>query len=460
VIDSTEPVVVQGNFDNQGVRPECFQWLNGELRLSGSSPQTFEVAGQDIGEVAALGDAQFAIRSIAVAANADVTFQDDFDNDLAGQLPCSEAQYVGTLAVEAGARVTFDNCRVYADNLIADPTAVITERGCGTLVGIPVTPPAPTSEPGAVNRGRMVAVVVPPPAANAEYRIANAELDAGGNHEPRSASSEHSEFAIGYSPFARGPSSMTALRVTLRTLNHPRLCCMGQDGQGFGTSCNVNARCDVDANCSGGTPLCRHQLTPGSPNYSAFETKIRYVNSFTFPAVGGSLLCPDDGPPFDTNYRCATLGCEPEYRDWAADLMVAVNPSAPAGLVFISGDTVVPSSTLHVSNIADTCGAAATANTCPDASAPLAVGSAAWGDITTAGFGSPDGKADVLDIPAVTNKLKGVPTFFSEPRTWLKQRDPLPNTDAITVVDLSDVVDGVLAKPYPPSRTIDACPHD
>jgi hypothetical protein len=88
------------------------------------------------------------------------------------------------------------------------------------------------------------------------------------------------------------------------------------------------------------------------------------------------------------------------------------------------------------------------------------VASAGWGDITSAGFGPPDGKADVLDIPAVTNKLKGVPTFFSEPRTWLKQRDPTPNLDAITVLDLSDVVDGVLAKPYPASRTIDACPHD
>ena len=95
-----------------------------------------------------------------------------------------------------------------------------------------------------------------------------------------------------------------------------------------------------------------------------------------------------------------------------------------------------------------------------DQDVSLALGTALWGDITTAAFGPPDGKANVLDIPAVTNKLKGVTTFFSEPRTWLKQRDPAADVDAITVIDLSDVQDGVLAKPYPASRTIDACPHD
>jgi hypothetical protein len=180
------------------------------------------------------------------------------------------------------------------------------------------------------------------------------------------------------------------------------------------------------------------------------------VNSFP----GGSLVCADDGPPFDTTYRCATLGCDPEYRDWAADLGVAVNPAAPVGLLYITGDAMIPSSTMNIEHIAASCGAAPGANTCTAASQPLLVTTAAWGDITSAAFGPPDGKADVLDIPAVTNKLKGVPTLFPEYRTWLKQRDPAANTDAITVVDLSDVQDGVLAKPYPASRTIDACSHD
>jgi hypothetical protein len=43
----------------------------------------------------------------------------------------------------------------------------------------------------------------------------------------------------------------------------------------------------------------------------------------------------------------------------------------------------------------------------------------------------------------------------------MKQRVPTPQTDSITVIDLSDTMDGgVFAKPYPASRTIDACSHD
>jgi hypothetical protein len=252
----------------------------------------------------------------------------------------------------------------------------------------------------------------------------------------------------------------TALRITLATLNHPRLCCTGVSG----TSCSA-ITCDVDSHCAavpGGNQTCAHQAAAGLPDYSAMEDAIRYVNSFDGP--GGSLDCPDDGPPFDTSYKCATLGCEPEYRDWGADLATP-GPGEPQvpGLIYITGDAVVPSSTLAVQQIPAWAGCGPTsaeANACAVPSAPLAVGTARWGDITSPGFGPPDGKADVLDIPAVTNKLKGVPTFFSEPRTWLKQRDPTPNLDAITVLDLSDVVDGVLAKPYPASRTIDACPHD
>jgi hypothetical protein len=249
----------------------------------------------------------------------------------------------------------------------------------------------------------------------------------------------------------------TALRVILSTLNHPRSCC----NPGNPGSCNATA-CGDDTHCT--TPpftLCAHSLAAGSPDYSAMQGNIRYVNSFTFPAVGGSLDCPDDGLPFNTSYPCATLGCEPEYRDWATDLATPGpgQPNVP-GLIYITGDAIVPSSALEVSHIAASCGAAATANACASASTPLVVGTARWGDITSAAFGPPDGKSDVLDIPALTNKLKGVPTFFGEYRTWLKQRDPAPNTDAITVVDLSDVQDGVLAKPYPASRTIDACPHD
>jgi hypothetical protein len=280
-------------------------------------------------------------------------------------------------------------------------------------------PPALTAEPNGVDCNRFIAVVVPGSAAG----------------------------------------SLTALRVKLAVLNHPRWCCTDAGG----TSCSETT-CGEDAHCAsapGGDQTCAHQAAAGSPDYTAMEGKIRYVNSFAFPSVGGSLDCPDDGPPFNTAYQCATLGCEPEYRDWATDLGTpgTGQPNVP-GLIYITGDAIVPSSTLEVSHLAASCGSAATANSCSAASTPLAVGTARWGDVTGPSFSPPDGKADVLDIPAITNKLKGVPTFFREPRPWLKQRDPAAMSDAITVVDLSDVQDTVLSKPYPASRTVDACAHD
>jgi hypothetical protein len=278
--------------------------------------------------------------------------------------------------------------------------------------------PDPQPEPGGVHLNRFVGFVIPPLSGN------------------------------------------TAIRVHLTTLNHPRFCCDPLScAAGLCTICNATT-CDVDAHCNSAPFLtCGHQSAPGTPNYSTFETKVRYANSFP----GGSLVCPDDAAPFNTNYRCATLGCDPEYRDWSTDLMIGVNPAAPRGLLFLTGDAVVPSSMLDVAQIDTSCGGTPGANTCPMpmASGALAIGTAKWGDITSAGFGPPDGTSDVLDLPPAINKLKGVPTLLPEYRVWLKQRGPRPDLDAITVVDVSDAVSaGPFAQPYPSVRTIDACPHD
>jgi hypothetical protein len=55
-----------------------------------------------------------------------VTFRDAFDNDLAGQAPCSEALYVGTLALGANASIALDHCRIYSERFIIDPSVSIT----------------------------------------------------------------------------------------------------------------------------------------------------------------------------------------------------------------------------------------------------------------------------------------------------------------------------------------------
>ena len=88
-IGSTEPIVVEGNFDNQSTFPECFDCLGGWLQIGPPPPgerrrveQFFEVAAQDLGHAAAFADAEFAIGTLEVAPGA--TSGDFLDGFLLG----------------------------------------------------------------------------------------------------------------------------------------------------------------------------------------------------------------------------------------------------------------------------------------------------------------------------------------------------------------------------------------
>jgi hypothetical protein len=70
------------------------------------------------------------------------------------------------------------------------------------------------------------------------------------------------------------------------------------------------------------------------------------------------------------------------------------------------------------------------------------------GDITGPGLGNPDDECDVLDIPAIVNRLKTVSPLFPEPRLWLKQNDPNPVHDPINVLDLSQLSDVLFGETY------------
>jgi hypothetical protein len=84
---------------------------------------------------------------------------------------------------------------------------------------------------------------------------------------------------------------------------------------------------------------CLHSpATSVTPGYAAFESKFRYVNSFTFPAVDGPLDCADDGSPLHTSYKCARLGCEPEYRDWTSAVGVCCDPETQRHCKFCVGE--------------------------------------------------------------------------------------------------------------------------
>jgi hypothetical protein len=180
---------------------------------------------------------------------------------------------------------------------------------------------------------------------------------------------------------------------------------------------------------------------PNAPDFSALEGQYRYVNSYR---DGQGNVIPDcpDSVLLGTSFKCATLGCQPEYRDWAGDL-----DGQP---LHISASAVVPSSTLAISQVPLFCQGSET--DCLAASAELLVTTRRWGDIVDTGALP----VNALDIAAVVNKVKDIAGAVSEPRGMLQPKNPAPHTAAVGAVDIGRAVDAVKGWPYP--FTIDSCP--
>jgi hypothetical protein len=180
------------------------------------------------------------------------------------------------------------------------------------------------------------------------------------------------------------------------------------------TACNTSVTCTSDANCVG----------------LGLNTKCM------------KNLCPDS-PAFATFFRCARLGCTPEYRDWGSDF---------SGLVtYASGDSVVSDSTYHVAHLAASC--AGNEAACGAASAEQMVKTERWGnvDCTTAVV------PNATDIGFVVSKVKDAVGAFIKPRTQL--REAIPNPLALVgAQDIARIVDAVKGRHYPDSFVIGACP--
>jgi hypothetical protein len=131
--DSGQPIALGGDHSNQSQSPECFDCTNAIFRLNGLEPRTFEVGGRNLGSVPAGFESNFAIGTVEVAADGNVTFTDAFDNDAEGQGPCTEALYVHELILGANSTVKLDNCRVYYETLV-DYGATLAAIGCGELL--------------------------------------------------------------------------------------------------------------------------------------------------------------------------------------------------------------------------------------------------------------------------------------------------------------------------------------
>ena len=184
---------------------------------------------------------------------------------------------------------------------------------------------------------------------------------------------------------------------------------------------------------------------PNTPDFAEFEGSYRYVTTFKNAIGAAVFMCPDDGGP-SADYRCARLGCEPEYRDWYADF--------GGSMIHVTGPEILPSSQYHVQLIGESCSGNETGY-----SSSLVTGTGPWGDVATmSATGPPDGVVNVLDVSAMVSKLKQVPDRIPERHAWLADVAPWPYAAGINVLNVSYVVDALKGLAFPASLRPCPCP--
>ncbi|MEK6797963.1 MAG: dockerin type I domain-containing protein [Planctomycetota bacterium] len=187
-------------------------------------------------------------------------------------------------------------------------------------------------------------------------------------------------------------------------------------------------------------------------DFSAYEGQYRYVQ-LVRNELGNPVTDCQDSIVQHTSFKCAMLGCTPEYRDWAAELGGAV--------LHVTGAEVVPSSAYDVTLLAASC--AGVEATCGMTSAPLTINTARWADVAP-GYQPippppppPPTQPNVLDIAAEVDKVKDLPTgTYSKPQMQLQANVPNPRAN-VNVLDIANAVDAVKNKAYPFSGPC-ACP--
>jgi FG-GAP repeat/Metallo-peptidase family M12 len=246
--------------------------------------------------------------------------------------------------------------------------------------------------------------------------IANGEPDEDGNGipdfcdaagdpppPPGQGDADNDRF-ISFTVPVEGAGRETALRVTLVTLYGP------------------------------GSPL---PVDP--PDFSAREGEVRYVNllrdEFDVPVT--SCL---SSPSFVTFYRCATVGCEPEYLDWAGLF--------GGETIHVSGSSIVPDSTYTVVQLAPSCNGNEAA--CMAVSESLQLATARHGDVDA------NGLVNVTDIVLTVDVVKDVLGAVWEHQCYVRKESPEPHNDSTNVTDIVLHVDAVKLLPY--ALDVPACP--
>ncbi len=179
----------------------------------------------------------------------------------------------------------------------------------------------------------------------------------------------------------------------------------------------------------------------GQLDYSAHEGQVRYLNRLLDENNLPVTDCQSSAA-FFTSYKCATLGCEPEYADWGALFGGAS--------VFVTGNAVIPDSAYTVSHLGASC--AGNEAACAFASNEVAVVTARHGNTNA----DVDSLINVTDIITVVDVVYQTATAFFEYRVYVRNANPQPQAQATNVADIVIHVDAVKLKAYPFGLT--TCP--
>jgi hypothetical protein len=175
------------------------------------------------------------------------------------------------------------------------------------------------------------------------------------------------------------------------------------------------------------------------PDFSAREGEVRYVNllrdEFDVPVT--SCLSSSS---FVTFYRCATVGCEPEYLDWAGLF--------GGETIHVSGSSIVPDSTYTIVQLAPSCNGNETA--CTAVSESLQLATARHGDVDANGF------VNVTDIVLTVDVVKDVLGAVWEYQCYVRNESPEPHNDSTNVTDIVLHVDAVKLTAY--AFDVPSCP--
>lgn len=191
---SSEPLMLDGDFENESRDPLRFDWLAGAMTLNGVGAKYFEVAGINLGptqdgfqvgtQIGCTGvHSNFAMKKLELSRSAVVHFENTFDNSVNPNDPggLSEALYIGSLVLQPGSRFSIgENTFVYYVGLVGSIAEACTD-GCGQIQAIPCAGPPEACVPPSADCPLWDCVSDPgspiPPACRVHDRDADSDVD-------------------------------------------------------------------------------------------------------------------------------------------------------------------------------------------------------------------------------------------------------------------------------------------